>query len=169
MWNKLLQVFNARAAAGLMSLHKEARSFKMKPGEKPSEYVLRARKISYNMRSLGEQCSEICVCSMILEGLTEEYEVDRHLQTSLCNNDPDVHKLQHVLELTYMRPTNHKVYHHRNFIEIQVAVVVNKEIETSREVQVFLVLIRQRYQKALKVVMVERQGDLPINKKADQS
>jgi hypothetical protein len=52
MWNKLLQVFNARASARLMSLHKESRSFKMKPGEKPSEYVLRARRISNNMRSV---------------------------------------------------------------------------------------------------------------------
>jgi hypothetical protein len=50
-----------------------------------------------------------------------------------------------------------------------VAVVVIKEIETSREVQVSLVLIKQRYQNTLKVVMVERQKDLPIKSKAGQS
>ena len=39
---------------------------------------------------------------MIIEGLSEEYEVDRRLQLSVCNNSPNVHQLQHVLELTYM-------------------------------------------------------------------
>ena len=74
MWNKLLQVFNARAAARLMSLHREQKLFAMKPGEKPSDYVFRCRKIANNLKSLGEQCSEVCQCSMIIEGLTEEYE-----------------------------------------------------------------------------------------------
>jgi hypothetical protein len=51
MWNKLLHVFNARAAARLMSLHREQKLFKMKPGEKPSDYILRCRKIANNLRS----------------------------------------------------------------------------------------------------------------------
>jgi len=37
----------------LMSLNEEARLFKMKPGEKPSVYVMRARKISQCLKSLG--------------------------------------------------------------------------------------------------------------------
>jgi hypothetical protein len=102
MWNTLLQTINLKAAAKLMSLHKESRLFSMKCGEKPSDNVLRARRISNSLRSLGEQMSEINLCSMIIEGLTEDYEVDERLQLSVCNHNPDVHQLQHVLELTYM-------------------------------------------------------------------
>jgi hypothetical protein len=101
MWNTLLQTFNLKAAAKLMSLHIESRLFTMKSGEKPSDYVLRARRISNSLRSLGDAMSEINLCSMMLEGLTHEYEVDKRLQLSVCNHNPDVHQLQHVLEPTF--------------------------------------------------------------------
>jgi hypothetical protein len=41
-------------------------------------------------------------CSMILEGLSDDYETDKRLQLSVCNYNPDIHHLQHVLELTHM-------------------------------------------------------------------
>jgi hypothetical protein len=63
----------------------------MKSGENPSDYVLRARRISNSLRSLGDQMSEIHLRSMILEGLTEDYEVDKRLHLSVCNHNPDVH------------------------------------------------------------------------------
>jgi hypothetical protein len=102
MWNTLLHTFNMKAAAKPMSFHRETRLFTMRPGEKPYDYVLRARRISTSLRSLGERMSEISLCSMILEGLSDDYETDKRLQLSVCNYNPNIHQLQHVLELTYM-------------------------------------------------------------------
>jgi gag-polypeptide of LTR copia-type len=58
----------------LMSLNEEARLFRMKPGEKPSVYVMRARKIANTLNSLGRDPDDLATCMMILNGLTPEYD-----------------------------------------------------------------------------------------------
>jgi hypothetical protein len=108
MWNTLMQVLTERANGRIMSLHHEVKMFKMRVGEKPSAYVLRARKIANTMRSLGGNFDDISLCSMILSGLTEEYEYDRRQQRSACYRDPDVYQLQHVLELSYLEMQSRK-------------------------------------------------------------
>jgi hypothetical protein len=103
MWNVLLDVFKTRAQGKLLSLHHEARMLTMHPGEKPSAYILRGRKIANTIKSLGENYSDLTLCAMLLAGLTDEYEADRQYQTSVCYDKADIHKLQHVLELTYSK------------------------------------------------------------------
>lgn len=102
MWNHLISLFTGRTNGKLMSLNEEIRLFKMKHGEKPSAYVLRARRITNTIRSLGRQYDDLSVCMMILNGLTPEYEQTKQIQQNLCYHDPDVSRLQHTLELVYM-------------------------------------------------------------------
>ena len=96
-------MFTVRASGRLMTLYQEARTLAMRPGEKPSLYVLRARKIANNIRSLGHSFDDLSVCNMILNGLTAEYEQDVQLQEALCMQDPDLSTLQHGLELAYIK------------------------------------------------------------------
>jgi hypothetical protein len=51
MWHTLLDVFRVRAQGKLISLHNEARTLTMFPGEKPSAYILRGRKIANTIRN----------------------------------------------------------------------------------------------------------------------
>ncbi len=51
--------------------------------EKPSAYVLRARRIVNTLRSLGEEVTELTLCNLILNGLTEEYEIDVKVQQAI--------------------------------------------------------------------------------------
>jgi hypothetical protein len=103
MWEHLISLFNGMTNGKLMSLNEEARLFKMKPGEKPSAYVMRARKIANCLRSLGRQHDELATCMMILNGLTQDYNELRQIQHSMCYYDPNVSRLLHTLELRFMQ------------------------------------------------------------------
>ena len=59
MWQYLMSLFTSKSKGKLMSLHEEARMFKMSNGEKPSSYILRARKIATTIRSLGDEFTEL--------------------------------------------------------------------------------------------------------------
>jgi hypothetical protein len=103
MWQYLMSLFTSKSKGKLMSLHEEARMFKMSNGEKPSSYILRARKIATTIRSLGDEFTELSLCSMILSGLSEDYSDDKKVQRCFCYTNPDVSQLQHALELTYLK------------------------------------------------------------------
>ena len=80
----------------------------MSSNEKPSAYVLRARRIANTMKSLGHEFSDLSLCNMILYGLPEEYEIHKHVQQSIIVSNPDVNLLQHALELAHMQIVSKK-------------------------------------------------------------
>lgn len=101
MWNHLIKLFVGRTNDKLMALNEEVRLFKMKANEKPSSYVLRARKIANTLRSLGRPHDDMSTCMMVLHG-SHEYNDIKQIQLSLCDTDPDVDRVQHTLDLAHM-------------------------------------------------------------------
>ena len=108
MWTHLIGLFTGMTNGKLMSLNEEARLFKMKANEKPSIYVMRARKIANCLRSLGRQHDDLATCMMILNGLTSEYNDLKQIQHEMCYYDPDVSRLLYALELSYMKRNTDK-------------------------------------------------------------
>jgi hypothetical protein len=109
MWEYLMALFVTKANGKLISLQEESRMFKMHVNEKPSAYVLRARKIANTIKSLGHEFSDLSLCSMILNGLPPEYDIHKQVQQSIIVSNPDVNMLQHSLELAYMQNTAKKI------------------------------------------------------------
>lgn len=109
MWEYLMALFVTKANGKLISLQEESRTFKMQLNEKPSAYVLRARKIANTIKSLGHEFSDLSVCTMLLNGLPEEYEIHKQVQQSIIVSNPDVNLLQHSLELAHMQIVNKKL------------------------------------------------------------
>jgi hypothetical protein len=58
MWEYLMALFVTKANGKLISLQEESRTFKMQLNEKPSAYVLRARKKANTIKSLGHEFSD---------------------------------------------------------------------------------------------------------------
>jgi transposase InsO family protein len=86
-----------------MALFQELHTLKMNPGEKPSLYVSRARKLVMSLRSFGQNYTDLALCYVILAGLTPEYEQDKNTQFNLVQDNPDIGRLQGNLELTFIR------------------------------------------------------------------
>ena len=103
MWDYLMALFVTKANGKIISLQEESRNFKMYIREKPSSYVLRARKIANTIKSLGHEFSDLSLCTMLLNGLPEEYNIHKQVQQSIIVSNPDVNMLQHSLELAYMQ------------------------------------------------------------------
>jgi hypothetical protein len=103
MWEYLMSLFVTKANGKLISLQEESRTFKMHTNEKPSAYVLRARRIANTIKSLGHEFSDLSLCNMLLNGLPEEYEIHKQVQQTIIVSNPDVNLLQHSLELAYMQ------------------------------------------------------------------
>jgi hypothetical protein len=108
MWDYLMGLFTRRSKGKIMALHEEMRHFRMFEKEKPSSFVLRARRIVNTLRSLGEEVTELTLCNLILNGLPEEYEVDVKVQQAICFTQADVSQLQHTLELSWMKMYENK-------------------------------------------------------------
>ena len=103
MWEYLMSLFVTKANGKLISLQEESRTFRMHTNEKPSAYVLRARRIANTIKSLGHEFSDLSLCNMLLNGLPEEYDIHKQVQQSIIVSNPDVNLLQHSLELAYMQ------------------------------------------------------------------
>jgi hypothetical protein len=111
MWAHLMSLFVTKANGKLISLQEESRTFKMLANEKPSAYVLRARRIANTIKSLGHEFSDLSLCTMLLNGLPEEYAIHKQVQQSIIVSNPDVNLLQHSLELAYMQIVSKRVQH----------------------------------------------------------